>query len=254
MRRLQGKVAIVTGGGAGMGRAVVEAYAREGAAVVIAEMNVDRGAESAAAVHAAGGEAIFVPTDVANSENVAALVDKTVVQYGRVDVLYNNAGVQMTGHDARAHELSEAVWARTLAVNLHGPWLTSKNVIPHMLRHGGGSIIHVGSPTGWLGCAPGYTAYSSSKGGLIGLTRIMAIDYGRDNIRVNLLVPGTTETPLIEGILVQDGMRQRLREAIPLGRIGDPEDMTGLAIFLASDESRFCTGGIFTIDGGQSAM
>jgi NAD(P)-dependent dehydrogenase (short-subunit alcohol dehydrogenase family) len=123
-----------------------------------------------------------------------------------------------------------------------------------MLRQGGGSIIHVGSPTGWLGCAPGYTAYSTSKGGIVGLTRIMAVDYGRDQIRVNALVPGTTETPLIEDVLQQPGRRERLAAAIPLGRIGASEDVVGLAIFLAADESRFCTGGIFMVDGGMSAI
>jgi NAD(P)-dependent dehydrogenase (short-subunit alcohol dehydrogenase family) len=252
--RLQGKVAIVTGGGAGMGRAVAEGYAREGAAVVIAEVDARRGAETVEAILSFGGDALYAPTDVSERRDVEALVQAAIDRFGRIDVLYNNAGVQMIGHDARAHELSDEVWERTIAVNLRGPWLTSRCVIPHMLRQGGGSIIHVGSPTGWLGCAPGYTAYSASKGGLLGLTRIMAVDYGRDNIRVNLLVPGTTETPLIQDVLAQAGTRQRLAAAIPLGRIGAPEDVVGLAIFLASDEARFCTGGVFMVDGGMSAM
>lgn len=252
--RLQGKVAIVTGGGAGMGRAVVEGYAAEGATVVIAELDPKRGEEALAAIRATGGEAIFVPVDLGSPAEVEALVQKAIAHFGRIDVLYNNAGVQMFGRDARAHELSDEVWERTMAVNLRGPWLTSKHVIPHMLRQGGGSIIHVGSPTGWLGCAPQNTAYSTSKGGLIGLTRIMAADYGRDNIRVNLLVPGTTRTPLIEPVLAREGVPEQLAAAIPLGRIGVPEDVVGFAIFLASDESRFCTGAILTVDGGMSAI
>lgn len=252
--RLQGKVAIVTGGGAGMGRAVAEGYAHEGAAVVIAEIDARRGAETVETILSFGGDALHTATDVSDRRDVEAMVQATIDRYGRIDVLYNNAGVQMIGKDARAHELSDEVWERTIAVNLRGPWLTSRSVIPHMLRQGGGSIIHVGSPTGWLGCAPGYTAYSASKGGLIGLTRIMAADYGRDNIRVNLLVPGTTETPLIQDVLLQEGARQRLAAAIPLRRIGAPEDVVGLAVFLASDEARFCTGGVFTIDGGMSAI
>jgi 3-oxoacyl-[acyl-carrier protein] reductase len=162
--------------------------------------------------------------------------------------------VQFIGQDACAHELDETVWARTLAVNLWGPWLCSKYVIPYMLQQGGGSIIHVGSPTGFLGCAPHYTAYSASKGGVIGLTRIMAVDYGRNHIRVNALIPGTMETPLIADVLAREGARARLAGAIPLGRIGLPQDVVGLAVFLASEEARFCTGGIFMVDGGMSAI
>ena len=252
--RLLGKVTIVTGAGVGMGRAVAEGYAREGARVVLVEINPERGEAAMAAIRSAGGDALFVRADVAESADVQRMVQSVIDQHGRIDVLYNNAGVQMFGSDARAHELSDEVWERTLAVNLRGPWLCSKYTIPHMLQQGGGSIIHVGSPTGWLGCAPGYTAYSASKGGVIGLTRIMAVDYGRDQIRVNALVPGTTETPLIESVLQQAGVRQRLAAAIPLGRIGASEDVVGLAIFLAADESRFCTGGIFMVDGGMSAI
>jgi NAD(P)-dependent dehydrogenase (short-subunit alcohol dehydrogenase family) len=236
-----------------MGRAVAEGYAREGAFVVLVEIDPARGEAAAAAIRSSGGEAHFVRADVADSTDVQRMVQAVIDRHDRIDVLYNNAGVQMIGRDARAHELSDEVWERTLAVNLRGPWLCSKYALPHMLRQGGGSIIHVGSPTGWLGCAPGYTAYSVSKGGIVGLTRIMAVDYGRDQIRVNALVPGTTETPLIEGVLQQAGVRQRLAAAIPLGRIGASEDVVGLAIFLAADESRFCTGGIFMVDGGMSA-
>jgi NAD(P)-dependent dehydrogenase (short-subunit alcohol dehydrogenase family) len=237
-----------------MGRAVAEGYAREGAFVVLVEIDPARGEAAAAAIRSSGGEAHFVRADVADSTDVQRMVQAVIDRHDRIDVLYNNAGVQMIGRDARAHELSDEVWERTLAVNLRGPWLCSKYALPHMLRQGGGSIIHVGSPTGWLGCAPGYTAYSTSKGGIIGLTRIMAVDYGRDQIRVNALVPGTTETPLIEGVLQQPGRRERLAAAIPLGRIGASEDVVGLAIFLAADESRFCTGGIFMVDGGMSAI
>jgi len=134
-----------------------------------------------------------------------------------------------------------------------GVWLCCKYVIPAMLERGGGSIILVGSPTGYRGCAPGYTAYSSSKGAIIGLTRVMAVDYAKEKIRVNSLMPGTTETPMVAEALDDPGVRQRLAAAIPMGRVGRPEDVVGLAIFLASDESNFCTGGMYMADGGMTA-
>ncbi len=252
--RLKGKVAIVTGGGAGMGRAVAKGFAREGARVVVAEINQANGEATVAEIQEAGGEGVFVQADVSHAARVEAMVAATVERYHQVDILYNNAAVQLHGEDARAHELTEAVWDRTYAINIRGVWLCSKYVIPVMLQQGGGSIIHVASPSGLVGCAPGYTAYSSSKGGVFGLTRVMAADYARDNIRVNAVVPGATETPLIAELLADEQTRQDLAALMPLGRLGQPEDVVGLAIFLASDESHFCTGGIFTVDGGLTAV
>jgi 3-oxoacyl-[acyl-carrier protein] reductase len=181
------------------------------------------------------------------------MVEAAIEHYGGIDVLYNNAAVQLHGQDARAHELSEEIWDRTQSINLKGVWLCSKYVIPVMLERGGGSIIHVASPTGLSGCAPGYTAYSSSKGGVIALTRVMAMDYARHNIRVNAIVPGATDTPLIGELLADEQTRQNLLAMMPMGRIGVPEDVAGLALFLASDDSLFCTGGIYMVDGGLTA-
>jgi len=251
--RLQDKVVIVTGAGAGMGGAVAVAYAREGAKIVAADVDEGLAQATVATIRDAGGEATFMYTDISDASQVKALVDRTVELYGGVDVLYNNAGVQFMRAEARAHELSEEIWDRTHAVNLKGAWLCAKYVIPAMMDRGGGSIILVGSPTGFLGCAPGNTAYSSSKGGVIGLTRIMAVDYAKDHIRVNALFPATTETPMIGAALTSQADRDRLATAIPMGRIGQPEDVAGLAIFLASDESAFCTGGMFMADGGMTA-
>jgi NAD(P)-dependent dehydrogenase (short-subunit alcohol dehydrogenase family) len=250
--RLKAKTAIVTGGGAGIGRAVAELYAREGARVAVAEIAPGRGEAVARAIAEAGGTAIFVACDVSQAISVRAMVEETVRRFGGVDILVNNAAVQLHGQDACAHELAEETWDRTLAINLRGAWLCSKYTIPVMLDRGG-SIIHIASPTGLTGCAPAYTAYSVSKGGVFALTRIMAVDYARHNIRVNAIVPGTIDTPMIASLLQSPQVRARLEAKAPLGRLGTPADVAPLAVFLGSDESRYCTGGFYAVDGGMLA-
>ncbi len=252
--RLQDKTALVVGGGMGMGRAVATAFAREGAHVAVADVDAAAGQAAVDALTADGANAVFIRTDISEPAQVEAGVAETVDRFGRIEVLHVNAGIQSRTHDKRAHELSVEFWERTMAVNLRGSWLCCKYVIPHMLAQGGGSIILIGSPTGWLGVAPGSTSYSASKGGVIGLTRVMAADYARDGIRVNSIMPGTMNTNMIREWTSDPAMAQQLAEAIPLGRIGQPEDVAGLAVFLASDESAFCTGGLYAADGGQSAI
>lgn len=185
---------------------------------------------------------------------MVSVVQAALDEFKRIDVLYNNAAVLFHDRDARAHELTLEAWDRTMNVNLRGAFLFAKHVIPSMLKQGGGSIINLCSPTGLIGCAPQLTAYSTSKAAIFGLTRVMAAGYARDGIRVNAVIPGTMDTPMNDYVLLDDKKREEYREAVPLGRLGTPADIEGLAVFLASEESSYCTGGLYTCDGGLTAV
>jgi NAD(P)-dependent dehydrogenase (short-subunit alcohol dehydrogenase family) len=251
--RLKDQVAIVTGAGVGIGKAVALRYASEGAHVVVAEIDVHTGRATADEILAAHGDAVFIRTDVAEESDVQAMVDSVLGRYGRVDILVNNAAILMYGQDTRLHELSTDVWERTLAVNLRGHWLCAKYVIPAMLRQGRGCIVNFASPTGLRGYK-GLTAYSASKGGIIALTRAMAADYSHCNIRVNAIIPGTIDSPMNAAILGDENRRQALIAMAPCGRLGTGEDVAGLAVFLASSDAHYCVGGFYTADGGLMAI
>jgi NAD(P)-dependent dehydrogenase (short-subunit alcohol dehydrogenase family) len=251
--RLKNKIAIVTGAGAGIGRGIAERFGREGAAVVIAEIDAAAGDSAARSIRDAGGDALFVQTDASDETQVKSMVQKTIDRYGKIDVLCNNAAVLLSRGEARAHELSNETWDRTMAVNLRGYWLCSKYVIPAMLRQAAGSIILVASPTGLFGFTR-LTAYSASKGGVVGLMRAMAADYAPDHIRVNAIVPGTIDTPMNAVTLSDPKMRRHLADLALVHRLGTPEDLAGIALFLASEDSNYCVGGIFTVDGGLTAV
>ncbi len=251
--RLKNKVAIVTGAGAGIGRGIAERFGREGASVVVAEVNAKDGRDAERAIRDAGGEALFVETDVSNESQVKAMAQKALDRYGRIDILCNNAGILLIHEEAPAHELTNEAWDRTMAVNLRGYWLCSKYVIPAMLKQRAGSVIHVASPTGIFGFTR-LTAYSTSKGGVVGLMRAMAADYAPHNIRVNAIVPGTIDTPMNAVELADPKMRQHFAEIAPARRLGTPADLAGIAVFLASEDSSYCVGGIFTVDGGLTAV
>lgn len=252
--RLSGRVAVVTGSAVGLGRAVSTRFAREGAIVVAVDTNVEAGTNVVEQIRKDGGRGIFVRADIAEEEEVASMLETTVAEFKRIDVLYNNAAVLFYNRDARTHELSLETWERTMAVNLLGTFLCAKHAIPFMLKQGKGSIVNVGSPTGLNGCAPNLTAYSVSKAGVIGLTRVMAASYARDGIRVNAVIPGTMDTPMNNSLLLDARKREQYREAVPMGRLGVPSDIEGLAVFLASDESSYCTGGLYTCDGGLTVV
>ncbi len=252
--RLAGKIAVVTGAAVGLGRAVALRFAAEGAAVVAADTNQVEGQLLVKEFVELGGEGIFVQTDISNENSVRKLFDTTLARYRRIDILYNNAAVLSHKNDLPVHELSVETWDSIMNTNLRGTFLCSKYAVPSMLKDGNGSIIHVSSPTGLYGCAPQLTAYSASKAGIIGLTRAMAAAHARNNIRVNTVVPGTMDTPMNGQLFSDNGLRGKFEAAIPLGRLGTPQDIEGVAVFLASDESAYCTGGIYMCDGGLTAV
>jgi NAD(P)-dependent dehydrogenase (short-subunit alcohol dehydrogenase family) len=252
--RLQDKVCLVTGGGSGIGRASALHMAREGARVVLADWNAETGEAAAEEIRQAGGEARFKQTDVSKSADCEAMVVYVVEQYGRLDVLFANAGVEMLYGDSYAHAVSEEVWDRIHGINLRGLWLSCKYAAQQMMAQGHGVIIVTGSPTGITGCAPEEVAYSASKGGAMSLARAMAVGYAPHNIRVNIVVPGPTDTPLTTHHFVQPERRARAIAAVPAGRLGEAEDVSGIVVFLASDEARFCIGGYYMADGGMMAI
>jgi NAD(P)-dependent dehydrogenase (short-subunit alcohol dehydrogenase family) len=251
--RLKDKVAIVTGAGAGIGEAIARRFAHEGARVAIAELDPATGKTTQDAIRHDGGEAFFTQTDVASEDQIKALVQATLERYKRIDILVNNAGIIVRQNEGRAHEVSNEAWDRTMTVNLRGYWLCSKHVIPRMLAQGHGCIVMIASPTGMLGFTR-ITAYSASKGGVLGLTRAMAADYALDHIRVNAIVPGTIDTPMNAPDFLIPGERERWAAAAPLGRLGTGNDVAGMAAFLACDDADYCTGGFYMVDGGQTAI
>lgn len=252
--RLSGKVTVVTGAAVGLGRAIAARYAREGATVIVADINELEGRQFAQSLMENGRDAAFVQTDVSDERAVRHLFEAVEARYSHIDVLCNNAAVLLYDRDSVVHELSMDTWDCVMNINLRGAFLCTKYALPLMLHHGGGSIVYMGSPTGLYGCAPKLTAYSASKAGVMGLARVTAIAYAQQNIRVNSIVPGTMDTPMNHEVLSDEASRDEYRKAIPLQRLGTPQDIEGIAVFLASDESAYCTGGLYMCDGGLTAI
>jgi NAD(P)-dependent dehydrogenase (short-subunit alcohol dehydrogenase family) len=252
MARLEGKVAIVTGAGSGIGKVTAELFAAEGASVVVADVRSDQAAGVAAAITADGGQASAVTVDVTNENQVAAMIDHAVDTYSGLHILINNAGI-FPDDDGGVLDTPPSTWDLVMDVNLKGVWLGCRGAVPAMLASGGGSIVNVASFVALVGAATAQVAYTASKGGVLSFTRELAVEYARQGIRANSLCPGPIETPLLAELLADPARRQRRLTHIPIGRFGRPEEIAKAALFLASDEASFVTGSSMVVDGGITA-
>lgn len=250
--RLANKVAIITGAASGMGKAAAELFAGEGASIIVADIMVKEGEETVRNIREAGGHAIFVKTNVANEDEVKHMVETAIDTFGHVDVLYNNAGI-MPAEDGSVTEITEATWDRIMDINIKSAFLCCKYTIPYMVKQGTGSIINVASFVAFLGCTVPQDAYTVSKGGMLSLTKSLAVQYGRYNIRCNAICPGPIETPLLRVLWTSEEARNLRLNRIPLGRFGEAKDIVYMALYLASDESAWTTGAWLVVDGGISS-
>jgi NAD(P)-dependent dehydrogenase (short-subunit alcohol dehydrogenase family) len=250
--RLEGKVALITGGASGMGKVAATLFAAEGARVVLSDVQDDAGETTAAEIAASGGEALYVHADVSRADDAEAMVRATTDRFGSLDILYNNAGIFASADDS-VLTTSEDVWQRTMDINLKGVFLGCKYGIPAMLESGGGSIINVASFVAWMGAAAPQIAYTASKGGVLSMTREIAVEFARKGVRCNALCPGPIQTPLLEELLADPARRERRLVHIPMGRFGQAEELAKAALFLASDDSSYMTGASLIVDGGITA-
>ncbi len=250
--RLLNKVALITGGGGGIGRATALLFAQEGAQVVVVDVNDAAGEETVAQVTRHGGEALYVHADVSQAAACAAMIQAAETRFGKLNILFNNAGI-MHPRDDDAVGTDEEIWDLTLAINLKGVYLGCKYGIPALRRAGGGSIINTASFVALLGAATPQLAYTASKGGVLAMTRELAVVHARENIRVNALCPGPLRTELLMSYLNTEEKRARRLVHIPMGRFGEATEMAYAALYLASDESSYVTGAEFVVDGGITA-
>jgi len=249
MTSLNGKVALVTGGNSGIGRATALALANEGAKVVIGARRILEGNETVTMITKAGGEAVFVPTDVTNEAEVEALVGTAIEKFGCLDCAFNNAGIM--GADGLIADTDRNAWDEVITTNLTGVWLCLKHEVKAMLNQGGGSIVNDSSTAGLVGDLSASAAYAASKHGIVGLTKAAALEYATHKIRVNAVCPGWIDTPMVEGTTDMDTV---VKEVHPLGRIGRPEEIAAAVVWLLSDAASFVTGHALPVDGGLVAQ
>jgi NAD(P)-dependent dehydrogenase (short-subunit alcohol dehydrogenase family) len=247
--RLANKTALITGAGSGMGRLAAQMFAREGAQIVAVDVIEGPLKETVSSVEAEGGAIISVPADITVSESVREAVEAGVRAFGKLNVLYNNAGI-FPDDDTSVVETDESVFQRVIDVNLKGVYLCCKHGIPELVKAGGGSVINIASFVALMGCTVPQDAYTASKGGVLSLTRSLAVQYGRQGVRANAICPGPILTPMLESLFPSEEERLKRLNRIPLGRFGRPEDVVYAGIYLASDESSWTTGTTFVIDGG----
>lgn len=251
MGRLEGKVAIVTGAASGIGRATVLLFAREGARVAAADIDEAGGAETVRLAQANGGEAFFQRTDVSRADDALAVVQATVLRWGRLDILHNNAYWAPTGRNVLT--TSEDEWDRTQNVTLKSMYLLSRAAIPELLASGAGAIVNTASVSGMIG-SRNFSAYAAAKGGVIALTKSMAKDFGKQGIRVNCIAPGPIDTPAIAGLKKDPAWLELQMNRLLLDHLGKPEDVAHAALYLASDEASFVTGTTLVVDGGATSF
>jgi len=247
-----GKVALVTGASSGIGRATALAFAREGAKVVVSDVVVDGGNETVQLIKKAGGEAIFVKADVAETADVESLVQQTVATYGRLDCAHNNAGI--SGPLTTVTDTAESKWDRVIAINLKGVWMCMKYELQHMSKQGSGAIVNTASGAGLVGIA-GASAYVASKHGVLGLTKTAALEYAKQGIRVNAVCPGVIETPMVQRLTDRHpSAAEAMVAGHPIGRVGKPEEIAEAVIWLCSEAASFVTGLAMSVDGGYVAQ
>lgn len=251
--RLQDKVALVTGGGSGIGRASALAFAREGAKVVVADVVVESGEETVQIIQKDGGEAVFVKADVSSPVDIEALMSKTIKVYGQLDCAHNNAGI-VGDTGASVTDCTEDNWDRIINLNLKGVWLCMKYEIIHMAKRGHGVIVNTSSIAGLIGSITGGAAYSASKHGVLGLTRTAALEYAKAGIRINAVCPGTIRTPLSEELLSDPQIEAKFNTQIPVGRVGTPEEVAEAVVWLCSGAASYVTGQAIVVDGGRVVL
>lgn len=245
MGKLQGKVAVITGGASGIGAATARLFVSEGAKVVLVDLNEEKGKAFEQELKALSAEALFIKANITSEAEVAQIFKQAIEAFGKVDVVFNNAGI---GRVHASHDLDYSEWRNTVNVDLDGVFLVAREAIREMLKAGGGTIVNTASMYGWVG-SPGSAAYNAAKGGVVNLTRSLALEYAEQNIRINALCPGFIDTPIIP-----EESKQALASATPMKRLGQADEMAKAVLFLASDDSSFMTGNSLIVDGGYTAQ